>query len=209
MEEKQLGTTWMKIYTVLLIVRIVSLIFSVITVLIAVIDKNTENSELALPILIVLLIEGAYDVFTYVHLSKRTQLGYIVNMVYIFLSPFISAFNVILQNVTDQGADPAKLMGVIITTIIILIAWSLPNYVYFKNRKFMFEEQVNNKSGKVNSINSDEAHQTIGGEILTTKNEPFVDESQIEALRTLKELHEEGILSDDEFTEKKKQVLGI
>ena len=71
MEEKQYGMTWLKIYTVLFVIRVISMTLSVFTVLTAVIGNNA--SDMAITILILLLIEYAFEIFTLVHFLKKTE----------------------------------------------------------------------------------------------------------------------------------------
>ena len=238
MEEKQYGMTWLKIYTVLFVIRVISMTLSVFTVLTTVIGNNA--SDMAIAILILLLIEYAFEIFTLVHFLKKTEFGYTINMVYIFLSTFISAFNVFFQKVIDQGFDATQFFGVIIASVVFLLVWSIPNYIYFKHRKYLFSGTLKEKSnttvtsnaiqssnnsvvgasGKAPSVSQKKeadktaaftakdssSSESVEGPAKENKTQKIIP---VDELRMLKKLHDSGVLTAEEFEQKKKQLLGL
>ncbi len=238
-EEKQYGMTWLKIYTVLFVIRVISMTLSVFTVLTATIGNNASGNDMAIAILVLLLIEYAFEIFTLVHFLKKTEFGYTINMVYIFLSTFISAFNVFFQKVIGQGFDATQFFGVVIASVIFLLVWSIPNYIYFKHRKYLFSGTLKEKNNSaVHSIATQspnsgtysanvkdpsalqkEAEKTIA----VSAKDPSSSESvcvsakenktekiiPVDELRMLKKLHDSGVLTAEEFEQKKKQLLGL
>ena len=239
MEEKQYGMTWLKIYTVLFVIRVISMTLSVLTVLTAVIGNTA--SDMAIAIFILLLIEYAFEIFTLVHFLKKTEFGYTINMVYIFLSTFISAFNVFFQKVIDQGFDATQFFGVLIASVVFLLAWSIPNYIYFKHRRYLFSGTLKEKNNS--TVTSSTIQSANNGVIAATVKTPsesqkkkkaderaafsVKDSSQskivaepkkddktqktipVDELRMLKKLHDSGVLTAEEFEQKKKQLLGL
>ena len=250
MEEKQYGTTWFSIYIVLFVIRVISTVLSAITVLVACINGGSANT-FALPALIILLAECAFEVFTFVHLFNRTEFGYTINMVYIFASTFIAAFNVFFRRVLDDGFDAAQLTGILIACGFYLVVWSVPNFIYFKHRKSLFhgtlkENNMGTHIHREKSADSDAAskkttstpvvkmdpvtsaetvireddEKQIVSEAIKSDNadRPATDSKEriytenpipVKELMLLKELHDSGVLSDEEFQEKKKKLLNI
>ena len=233
MEEKKYGMTWLKIYTGLFILRVVSMTISVVTLLTAFI--RTSGNDLALAILFLLVIEYIFEIITLIHFLKKTEFGYTINMVYIFLSTFISAFNVFFQKVAEQGFDAIEFSGVLFACVILLLVWSLPNYIYFKHRKFLFTGSLKEKTDhNIPLMDSAQNAITTSNDVVTAiKKEPDISpKSKVETsyvsngvikqnntsekteipskqLKQLKVLRDEGILTEEEFKEKKRQILNI
>lgn len=76
------------------------------------------------------------------YLYNPKPFGYVVNTSMIFVSTIYSAISTVLQNLSTQySVIPfeifcEQLFGVI---VIMVLIWCLPNYIYFKKRKFYFE----------------------------------------------------------------------
>ena len=224
MEEKQLGMTWLKIYTVLFIIKMLGTTVSAISTYIACAEYSLFTDVIGLTALLLVTVETAYLIFTFIHFSRRTALGYTLNMVYIFLDIFISALNTSFSRSMDPNTNIGHVWGIMIATALLLLVWSLPNYIYFKKRKFLFSGSLKGNENhrpelmlppKQTSLQEASIGTSVA-EIGDRAKQPVSEEAkpksnaiQVDVLKTLKELHDDGVITDDEFTEKKKQVLGL
>lgn len=255
LKEGHYGTTWLSIYTVLFGIRIFSLSLSFISIISTSIEYKLFGDALVLFIIIILAAEFVFELFTIIQFINRTELGYALNMVYVFLSTFLAAFNTSISKLLEQSMDSSQLVGVLIACAVFLAAWSYPNYIYFKHRKYLFTGKPNEKKKTVydkasknnNSVShkSDKSNATAteakanntlerearkGEEKNRSESDTIGDDSSEESvriknkkegvadaqdsipvneLRILKDLHESGVLTEEEFAEKKKQLLKI
>ena len=237
-DKKYSGTTWLSIYTFLFVVRTIGMTITVISTIAACAQYGLFNDSYALPILVILLLEYAFEVFALVCFLKKTELGYKVNMIYIFASTFISAFNVYFRHVMEGSAQD-MFFSVVIACIAMLAVWSVPNYIYFKHRKFLFagdmkerkttdEERQKKMSAKEIPSSLEVTSSEATGSSTANSNEqktsqveknavtkPPVEMNKgsiplpVKELKLLKELHDTGVLSNEEFEKKKKDLLGI
>lgn len=74
-----------------------------------------------------------------------------------------------------------------------------------------FESEMDSYINLTCSYTEEEEEKTSEPEIISTNNNDKKNSNSlpVEALEQLKELHESGVLTDEEYTKKKKQILGI
>lgn len=239
MENKQYGTTWLSIYTVLFVLRMISLTITIISSIVMCARYGLFTNSLAMFVLIVLILEYAFEGFALYHFLKRTSLGYTLNMINLIVTVLMSAFNVYIQHLLADDYDPSMLPAILLATAGLLVIWGVPNYIYFKHRKFLFGGNLKEK--KSTSNNASSLNQINTTAVADEKEPPETEENSslpdasseheqkeastptenpkkaadvcsgipVRELKLLKELHESGVLSDDEFEQKKKQLLGI
>lgn len=238
LKEAQYGTTWMTIFTVLFVLKILINIWSEIRDVSACASNNTLSNPIVSAILIIVAIELIYDIVAFIFYIKKTDLGYYLNIGFIFLTVISANVRQFLLQIAQGGYDYSvgRLMYNIPVLVGMLLIWSVPNYIYFRHRRYMFSGML--KDNKVsfptahpintNAISGNQPDRTdslhkkaatptkketqssVAG--ITPKNEDsFIDVDIIPAdsLRTLKELYDSGILTKEEFTEKKKKLLNI
>lgn len=214
MEEKQLGMTWLKIYTVIFAIRTVFVTFSAIVRIAYCIKNGLPTDSIEAARTIAYSIDCAFIIIVFAHFIKKTSLGYYLNIAYIFMGQLavgvVSTINTSTQD-TDISLETYIIVAIVLEGIFML-AWGLPNYIYFKHRKFLFSGKLSDK--KI-AANTGKEIQKIAPATHQAKDEPacadIAAQTSIpsEELRILKDLHESGVLTDEEFAQKKKKLLGI
>lgn len=238
MKEKELGMQWFNFYSFLFILRIIGAVVSVLITLVESV-KYHLSSPFIIGFLALLIMECAFIITTYIQFKNRTPLGYKLNMVYIFLSVLIAAQRQFLEATADTGINMESYGIPLALTGIFLLVWSVPNYIYFKNRKFLFEgttsdtlvansitnqdlenpEQAVEELDKDSDFTSNEEAESVSINNVTdsdnneksiSNNPSNVSENiPVEALKKLKDLYDAGIFTEEEFAEKKKRLLKL
>ena len=204
MEEKKLGMTWLKIYTVLFVIKILGTTWSEIGALASSANNNLFGNSTVMLILVVGAVELVFDIVAFIFFYKKTELGYYLNIAFMVLSVL---FAVMAQVVTE--AYPIG--SIMLAGAFLLLIWALPNYIYFKHRKFLFTNKVEKP---VSATTKDSAAAITSVAIKEEKAEVAENEKQkqgipTDSLRKLRELYDAGIITEKEFSEKKKKLLNI
>ena len=204
MEEKKPGMTWLKIYTVLFVIKIIGTTWSEIGALASSANNNLFGNSTVMLILVVGAVELVFDIVAFIFFYKKTELGYYLNIAFMVLSVL---FAVMAQVVTE--AYPIG--SIMLAGAFLLLIWALPNYIYFKHRKYLFTNKVE-KPVSVATKASAAAITSVA--IKEEKAEVAENEKQkqgipTDSLRKLRELYDAGIITEKEFSEKKKKLLNI
>ena len=104
---------------------------------------------------------------------------------------------VYLQSIVDHSID--FLATLLTLFIFISLFWIAPNIIYIKKRKHLF---INNSS---NVFHNQNKTQTI--EKINTTTSVDDDLNEFNKLEKLSELKEKGVISEEEFESKKKEIL--
>ena len=133
-EVAHMGTRWAKFYVFWRFP--IDMVFTCIRILMPITDSLAPSTHVNVPYLTVhALINALYlilSILTYMNIKKFNITGYKFNMYLIWAFPILyAAFS--QTNILDRPIMFAS------QALFVCILYSVPNYIYFKKRKFLFE----------------------------------------------------------------------
>lgn len=196
----------MSLYTALFILLIITKAVSLVRDTYACAHNETLGNPIVASIIGIVFVELIYDIVTFIFYYKRTQIGYYLNVGCLFITVISACIRQLLAQVFQGGYDYAfsRLMYIIPVGIVMLLVWTIPNYIYFKNRRHLFNSAVDVKPtypSRIETHRNDGHHDGVRSRVN--------DEISVDSMRSLKKLYDQGILTEDEFNEKKRQMLGL
>lgn len=228
MEDKTLGMRWFKIYTVLFAVRVAIIAVSLVITIPLTIKNGLPSDSIEAARTVVYSIDYAFAIFAFIHFIKKTKLGYYLNLAYLVVGLVAAGIILVIRATVEEQEYPLiyVIVGSVLMQLLVIAAWFIPNYIYFKHRKFLFSGTLKEKSSLITSTvksagekakaistkdpTSKQSTTTTNGNIpkMPIDNQPYKSIPS-DDLRKLKELHQAGVLTDEEFSQKKKDILGI
>ena len=94
-------------------------------------SKLTLNSISSL-LFILNIANGALLIVTYYHFLKRNKVGYKLLNVFLICELLVSTFNLAIKS------EKFDIISFVVFIIVYGIVWTLPNYIYFRKRKSLF-----------------------------------------------------------------------
>ena len=132
-ENKNLPLAWYKFY------RYFRLPLSIILSIggfFSMFNNGLDNwNELAYIFAIILILFTTLQILTVVYFDHKV--GYNLNTVLIFAESILASVNCVIGISTELNSIET-IVYMLMLLIIINIVWSLPNIIYFKNRKYLF-----------------------------------------------------------------------
>lgn len=138
-------------------------------------------------------------VWTYMEMKKLTPRGYVLNLVYIY---FFEIYYAVIYGLPYMFTS--QFWSYFLIGAIPGLVWLIPNLIYFRKRKDLFYRGASvTQDSRVENADNEVAadKETITSNNVINQNDVF---STIEKLNELKE---KGILTEQEFTEKKGELL--
>jgi len=168
---------------------------------------HIENASLLMFVIFLFLLDFAnilLQVFTYLEMKKMTPRGYILNVIYLY---FFELYYAIVFALSDFYLFWVRF----IAGIIVGLAFMIPNLIYFRKRKDLFYRNTVVNADKQPDIseNKDKLQDEISIEDEMASKKSYVSASDeiIDTIKKLNALKERGVLTEQEFQEKKNQLL--
>ncbi|NLU35594.1 MAG: SHOCT domain-containing protein [Clostridiales bacterium] len=137
-------------------------------------------------------------------MKKMTPRGYILNVIYLY---FFELYYAIVFALSDFYLFWVRF----IAGIIVGLAFMIPNLIYFRKRKDLFYRNTVVNADKQPDIseNKDKLQDeiSIGDEMASKKSYVSASDEIIDTIKKLNALKERGVLTEQEFQEKKNQLL--
>ncbi len=127
-------------------------------------------------------------VWVYSEMKKLTVKGYKLNILYLWL------YWVYFAITNSLRYNDINLIGYIIGGLIVGLIWLIPNLIYFKKRKSLFIP-IPPKTIEIDYPYKEEDTYNV------EKDSVFI------SLEKLKDLKEKGVLTEEEFAQKKQELL--
>jgi len=186
-KEKPIKTNWLSFYNYLLMP--LGFIMLVIATLL--------NSD-SMALIIINAIIGLSFLYVAYSIHMRYSWAYYAYIILIIVGSIDYIYTrVYLQSIVDHSID--FLATLLTLFIFISLFWIAPNIIYIKKRKHLF---INNSS---NVFHNQNKTQTI--EKINTTTSVDDDLNEFNKLEKLSELKEKGVISEEEFESKKKEIL--
>lgn len=111
-----------------------------------------EQLELNIIIILAFLIDVSSIIFmcvTFYHFAYPTKKGYALLNIWLLVELLLNSFNTTLNSSTIECSTLLDFVTYFVITFTVLgLIWTLPNYIYFKKRKYYFSDVDNAKYNK-------------------------------------------------------------